>query len=481
MPRQIVCAPRYSNEAFQSCQQDLDAAAARGITAKKIEAFLVAYHTEQSKIINPDQIQDVTAARLEHNILRPRQDLYLFILYNWIKTIFIPSLDPKVSENLLVFGIGRIFSAYSDIGVQFCTDADLNFVVSDQLTKTDVATLTAAVKKLKQKIWDLFAIIVEVDAAFTVLKVKEIRARLAHKDRDTRIAATLFYKGNADSLFVLYDNEGLREEVFAGVRDLPDALLFENFLGANPIKTTYTRLRNDEVKLKILSDATQQKENAACLIGTKDFMLQCRRLAAVHPDLYPPEWCFSMKYTVNRVYDYVSAMTHAGHSLKSLGFSGASDPDYHFLCQSHRLMLFLQELIHVKLDTYNYLCDYSYISSSRFRDFMDMPKSTFRSDFDALVLGGHFLYASQRKRYLDIKEAIHDKRVIHMSITEDQERDLNAQFGIQFRHLDKGSGRVPVTVPYTWEGLGFFVFSAVENRLSTIVDAKLEPSRANLP
>lgn len=476
MPEKFSTRPRYHDSFFDSCQEKLDAACARGMTEKRLEEFFVGLHTEKNRAINTNDVQDVTMGTLEGNILRPRQDLYIFILYNWITRLFIPSLDPRISQALLVFGVGRIFSAYSNIGVQYCTDADLNFVVDDATKREDLTALTKAVKELKARIWDLFGIIVEVDSAFTVLKAKDVKAKLAHRDRDARVAATLFYKGNAESLFVIHDNPPIRTGIFAPVRDLPDSLLFENFIGENPVKTTFTRLKDGSAKLSILSDATQQKESVDSVIGTGKFSTGCRRLAAIHPELYPNEWWFSMKYTVNRVYDYASAMRHSGYSLKDIGFTGAADPDYVFLCQSHRLMLFLQELIHVRLDTYNYLSDYSFISADRFENFMAMPKCSLLKDFDDIVLSSNFLLASQRKHYLSLKESIKAKASIKLSLSAEDQRELTRQFGFSFRHLDAGSGRTPVSLPYTWGGAGFFVFNAVEERLSSIVDEKLIPA-----
>ena len=63
----------------------------------------------------------------------------------------------------------------------------------------------------------------------------------------------------------------------------------------------------------------------------------------------PPDWYFSMKYFVNRVYDYVCAMQNAGYSLEEIGFDRVSpelgvDPDYRFLRNAHRTMLYFQEL-----------------------------------------------------------------------------------------------------------------------------------------
>ncbi len=472
--------PHYHCALYRSCQEKLDGAIARGMDAGRIEAFLIELYVEEAKRINTGDIGKVTIATIEDKILKPRQDLYRFVLCNWIRHLFIPSIDEDVAERLLVFGIGRIFSAYSGIGVQYCTDADLNFVLPDDVPKSRVTELANRVKALQQRMWDLFAIIVEVDASFTVLRARDVAARLANRDPETRMAATLFYKGNEKSLHVISDNEELRSGLFAPVREWPDSLLFENFIGNNPAKPTYQRLRRNEVELFVVSDDTQEKEPARALIGTERFNHECRLLAAVHPELSPPKWCFSMKYTVNRVFDYVSAMENAGYSLAEIGFTGPRDCDFQFLSQAHRLMLFLQELIHVKLDTFNRMSDYSYISAERFEGFMGPPKGSFRSDFEKMVLSPNFLYASQRKRYLSHKAAVHDKAEIVLSVGPDEMDWLYERHGISFRHLDKGSGRTPIAIPYTWAGLGFFVFSAVESRLANIVDEKLARAAAAL-
>jgi len=469
----------YHGKFYRTCQTKLDHAIARGMTCDTIRSFLVELYRDEAKRINTGDIGRITISTLEDNILKPRQDLYRFILSNWIRHLFIPTLSEDVAANLLVFGIGRIFSAYSYIGVQYCTDADLNFVLSDSVPKKKATELSRQVKELQQRIWDLFTIIVEVDSSFTVLRVQDVLSRLGHTECKTRLAATLFYKGNEKSLQVLHPNDDILGSIMAPIQKKSDTLLFENFIGENPNKPTYQRLRKDKVKLRIISDDTQEEELARNLIGSEKFGLECRLLAGIHPDLHPAHWCFSMKYTVNRVFDYVSSMRNAGYSLKDLGFTGPDDSDYTFLSQSHRLMLFLQELIHVKLDTYNRLSDYSYISAERFADFMDPPKGTFRADFEKMVLSPHFLFASQKARYLGHKAAIHDKSEIVLSLTDEQMERIAKKYHITYRHLDRGSGRTPFAVPYTWSTLGFFVFSAVENRLATIVDEKLSPANSN--
>ncbi len=468
--------PRYNLEFFTSSQKLLDDAVARGLSVAKLEAFLVNFYAEQSKIINPELAQDVSISSLEGKIMRPRQDLYLFIISNWLRYIFIPALSPKVSGCLCVFGVGRIFSAYSNMGVQYCTDADLNFVVGDDLSAAALTRLKQEVRKMQQYIGELFNILVEVDSTFTVLRVSEIKARFTDPDPVTRLCSTLFYKVNADSLCVLHHNEALLQEVFARVRQLPDSMFFENFLGDNPAKSTYLRLRDEIVPLDIVDDISKKVVYAEFVIGTRKFARSCRYLYSVHPELYPPQWCFSMKYCVNRVYDYISAMQHSGYRLSQLGFSGPSDPDYHFVCQAHRLMLYFQELIHLQLDSFSGLSDYSYISMERFTDFMRLPKSSFVKDFDGIVLSRNFLYASQRNQYRNLKSAIHAKKDLHLYLSSEQEHELANLFGFKFHHFDKGSGKSALTLPYSWGGLGFFVFNAVETRLSQIIDTKLYPA-----
>ena len=90
MADKIAFSPKYHDSFFDSCQDKLDAACARGMSEKRLEQFFVGLYTDKSRAINTDDVQDVTMGTLEKNILRPRQDLYVFILYNWITLIFIP-------------------------------------------------------------------------------------------------------------------------------------------------------------------------------------------------------------------------------------------------------------------------------------------------------------------------------------------------------------------------------------------------------
>ena len=397
--------PVYHGDFFRSCQERLDAAVERGITRenwKRSSSGCIRI----GKTINTGHSAGQHAT-LESGILKPRQTC----MYSSSTTdpLSVPPLDERAAS-VYSSSVWGAFSAYSNIGVRTVpTPTSIRpgrfrsgscGKASDSCGSGTRADDLGPVHHRR------------ANSSFTVLRIRDIRARLAHRNRKTKLGASLFYKGNSGSLFIIHNNSDIHTAILDEVSPLPGHLIFENFLGSNPAKPGYLRLKNDEVPLSIISDATLESEPAGSLIGSRSFLQACRQLAGIHPDLFPQQWIFSMKYSINRAYDYVSAMVHAGYSLREIGFTGSRDPDYVFLGQAHRLMLFLQELIHIKLDSYTNLCDYSYISADRFAGFMDPPKGFFRRDFDAMVLSPHFLLASQRQRYSFYAKSIHDKKEI---------------------------------------------------------------------
>ena len=96
--------------------------------------FITAVFVERNRKIRNLDFKALNPATIAEDYLLPRKDLYNFALCNWVWHIFLPSLKPKLVENMLLFGLGRIFSSYNDTGVQHSTDADLNIVVRNALT-----------------------------------------------------------------------------------------------------------------------------------------------------------------------------------------------------------------------------------------------------------------------------------------------------------------------------------------------------------
>ena len=204
------------------------------------------------------------------------------------------------------------------MGVQHCTDVDINIVAGDALAKADLEYLSVSLEDLKRRLYELFGIVLEVDPSFTILKEKEIAARLAHPDEELRGAASRFYKSNEKSISVIRDEPRIREALFSRVRAEPDASIFDNFLGFKGKKPSYAKLRLLTEKLPIAAEGGE-KVLASAVIGRcpsrPTAAARFRRAISSRP-----RPVFSMKYFVNRVYDYVGAMRCQGYSLEEIGF-----------------------------------------------------------------------------------------------------------------------------------------------------------------
>ena len=191
----------------------------------------------------------------------------------------------------------------------------------------------------------------------------------------------------------------------------------------------------------------------------------------------PPEWFFSMKYFVNRAYDYVCAMRNHGHSLETIGFDAPRkqdgiDPDYRYLRNAHKLMLHLQGLIQNRIGAYGLMVDYSWMSGTRFGRLVEIGGDSFRNDFDTMVLEGGLLKPSEAAQY----RMLHDRITAHATdrLMEGRAQDL-VLFPKDFRYetIYKDSDRYRIRVPYAWADLGFFAFSAIASHIARIVESRL--------
>jgi hypothetical protein len=186
-----------------------------------------------------------------------------------------------------------------------------------------------------------------------------------------------------------------------------------------------------------------------------------------------------MKYFVNRVYDYVGAMRCLGHSLEAIGFDApepklGADPDYRFLRNAHKLMLYLQELITIVIGSYGTRCDYSFISRSRFLRFAEINGDKFRRDFEDMVMGGDLLLHSEKKDYLELKAKIVLKaRDRFIELRAGQEAHLPP--GLDFETVYRDDHCMKICLPYSWADLGYYVLSRIASRIGRIVDARLVP------
>ena len=476
-----------------AAKKRLDELAASGSGPEEIERFIVGVFVERNRSIRNADFQRLDPRAVTDDYLKPRAELYRFIVTEWIRLIFVPSLKPRVAGELFMFGLGRLFSTYNDMGCQHCTDVDLNIVAGDRMSEADLDYLARRLDELRLRLYELFGIILEIDPAYTILKAGEVAARLANEDEKIREANARFYKSNEKSITVIMDHAVIREGIFSLVRAEPDSRIFENFLGFEGSKPSYAKLRSGSARLPLIAEGGG-RVLAATVIGSKPFAAYCRKVLPPGPFLSPPDWVFSMKYFVNRVYDYVGAMRCQGHSLEAIGFDSPSslsdersssearqkgspglDPDYRFLRNAHKLMLYLQELITIAIGSYGGAkCDFSYISRSRFLRFMEIDGDKFRRDFEDMVLGGDLLLQSERKAFLALRDKIDSKANDRfLELRSAQLARLPPGFAHDIVHRDDHCARI--CVPYSWADLGFFVFTRIASRVGRIVDSRLVP------
>ena len=479
-----VAAPRYSDPSLQRLQERFDALAETGAEPAELKRFLSKVFVERNRAIRNQDYRKLAPASVAEDFLLPRRDLFAFLVENWISRIFLPSLKEETVESMLVFGLGRLFSSYNDTGVQRSTDADINVVVRDGLSASRRAELREALYLLKRELFEHFKINLEVDPSFTLLREKEIQARLEAADGATRLGNLLFYKSNSRSARIIKDEADLRASVFSRVARLPDALLFENFLGlANP-KVSFMKLLTGESALPILADGSCEKIEAASVIGSRPFSFRFHRLVPRRLLVAPPDWHFSMKYFVNRVYDYVGAMRNLGHGLGELGLGEVSpelgvDPDYRFLRNAHRMMLYLQELEELSARSFNADCDYSYVSRARFMRFIEIDGDKFKRDFVDMAVKGDLLLASEKAAFRALKRKIETKARDRFLSGRAAELKLLPP-GLAYETVFKDKSDFKIRLPYSWSDLGYFVFDRIAARMERIVLGKLVPPLSGL-
>ncbi len=464
---------------YGELQRRFDELVEGGASRAARERFLEAVFIEHNRAIRNLDFHALRPATVAEDYLLPRRDLMSFVLGNWIREVFLPTLPPCAVRSMLVFGVGRLFSSYNDTGVQHGTDADINVVVADGLPERERRKVQEGLERLRAALLERFRVHLEIDPEFTLLRAREAVERLSCEDAEVRARSLLFYKSNCRSLRIIKDEEELRESLFSRVRRLPDALLFENFLGLSNPKPTFMRIRTGRAELELLADGSLERIRPDSAIGSRAFARRLRRALPPALRVSPPDWHFSMKHMVNRVYDYVGAMRDLGYGLGEIGFDRPSpelgaDPDYRYLRDAHRLMLYLQELVQITAGHYGEACDYSYVSRARFSRFCEIDGDKFRSDFERMVLGGDLLLPSEKEVFRTLRRKIEAKA--RDRFLEGRAADfVLLPEGLAYETVYRDPSGYKLLVPYSWADLGYFVFDSMARRMAAVVEGRLVP------
>ena len=257
---------------------------------------------------------------------------------------------------------------------------------------------------------------------------------------------------------------------------------------------SYAKLRSNSEPLVIGLDGTCDNLAVHTVVGSRSFGYWHRRHFPQGLFVSPPEWHFSMKYFVNRVYDYICAMRNEGYTIEELGFKPRSkpgsvtarnshkcshstgvDPDYLYIRNAHKLMLFLQELIHSGIGAYGIEVDCSWMSGARFTRLVEQCGNDFLADFETLVIRGGLLRPSEAERYRFLQKKI-KARSADRYLEGPLDRLKTLPEGLRFEVLNNEGSRYKICVPYSWSDLAFFAFNAISVHIAQIVEGKILPT-----
>ena len=113
-----------------------------------------------------------------------------------------------------MFGLGRLFSAYNDLGAQHATDVDLNIIADDSLSARAYAELAGGLADLRVELHQRFGIVLDLHPDYTLLRESEVLGALSADDERRRFQTALFYRTNERSIRIMRDHPAIRERVF---------------------------------------------------------------------------------------------------------------------------------------------------------------------------------------------------------------------------------------------------------------------------
>lgn len=451
----------YLNQKYTDYQNQFDALEPN---IQKKKDFIRNIFMSETKIIEKFEI---IPKNISFDRLRYRKDLYFFVIKNWTTHIFLPSIDNALRDNMLMFGLGRIFSSYNLIGAQLSSDFDFNIIVSDIIDKIQIEDLYQKLVEMKEFFFIEFRIVMEINPEFSLLYLSQVIEGLED------IKNKMFYKSIDNSFFLFQDNQEIRNSVFKKVEPLPDSYVFEHLLGLQSAKPTILKINRGD-PLAIIPDRGDAVVNTKAVIGSNTFSKYIRQYYPREEVISPFVWVFSMKFSVNRVYDYICIMQNKGYSIKQLGLE---EYEFNYLENAHKMMLILQEIKQQQFqrECFNKHCDFSYFSKERFDDFMNYQNTEFFNDFELMMLNKGLVNKPRLKElYYKVKEGIIEKKN-HYFWVEPKKQEIIQKH--DYTLIEKHqNGSIRVSIPYCWSDLGFFVFSVIAFRIEEIVINKMYPA-----
>jgi hypothetical protein len=362
----------------------------------KLQKLIEIYNQWQKDI---DALSGITRNEPQLKLLHTKL-LKEFVIKTFVEDMFLLDLfeqHAELKDSMFMFGFGRLLSEHNKLGASVGSDMDSNVLfdnstgqISNNLilcNDEEKDFIGRALQDARTILKTNFKVDMEIDDRFTIQSYQEFNRALT--DRRTSDQAIRFYTAIQTDYYVFWprpqeqdgelvssDIQDLRIKNFqdriSNARDAsglsPAQLIFDEMLNISSkysigiIHNKVDGLLEEDRKLTIGKDARGNKIKVSEVIGSGNEE--------------PDNWYFSMKYTVNRFYDFLYKID----SLKDVSMFdiGLMPADKLFIENMNNLMLVLQNYAFTLHPEHG-----DYLSAEDFQTLYALPE--FKKDFQLIA------------------------------------------------------------------------------------------------
>jgi hypothetical protein len=387
------------------------AAADIGVTGKMRKLMEI----QQKRQQEIDQLPNVLPREPQQKLLHTKL-LNEFLIKTFIEEIFLPDLFdkyPHLENSMFMFGFGRLLSEYNKLGASAGSDMDSNVIVgSVQETgsiicenENDVETIKEELKLAQEILAAYLHLDMEIDEEFTVRTFDEFEEIILTDSIEAQ-----FYISIQTDYYCFYTPPTIIEVDFQ-----KSISIAREIFNQSPIQAIFEENLNKSSKYSIGIIHNKAKAQSGKTQKLKTINGESVREVIGSGYEQPDNWYFSMKYTVNRFYDFLYKL----ESLKgtsdevTLADAGLDQADALFIKNAHNMALALQNYA-LELHPENG----GYLSAADFQELYSRPE--FRQEFKTIAkkLGippepsGYVFFQKLDQRMFQLYEKIADSKAI---------------------------------------------------------------------
>ncbi|MDR2409178.1 MAG: hypothetical protein LBE13_13835 [Bacteroidales bacterium] len=316
-----------------------------------------------------------------------------FIIKTSIEDIFLPDLfkeHEELKDSMFMFGFGRLLSEYNKLGASAGSDLDSNIIVGSVvdtnpgnviICKTeDSETIKQALKNAQKVLDNMFKIDLEIKN-FTIMTFNEFETTVTAQNPEGP-PPIQFYA----SIYKDHYRFHIREDTSANPMEVVFLNLIEQTIeasGSSAAQLIYEETLNNSIKYSIgIIHGQGDTEDRRLSISVKNPVTNKVERKKVKEVIGSGEggdkdWYFSMKYTVNRLYDFLYKMESINITPEQLGLTT-------------RAVLEIKNLNNMMLVLQNYVFrlhpeDCAYLSAEDFKILCTAKEyKDFREDFSII-------------------------------------------------------------------------------------------------